>query len=326
MKAVLCRAHGAPETLEIGELPTPVAGDGEVLVEVHAAAVNFPDVLMVAGKYQSQPPMPFAPGSEVGGIVRAVGAGITDIKPGDRVMASVGHGGFAEYAVTRRRGIRRISDGMDLVTASAIGVTYGTSYHALRQRANLQPGETLLVTGAAGGVGLAAVELGKAMGARVIACASSATKLEAAKAAGADELINYSSGNIRDQIKELTGGKGIDVVYDAVGGPMFDQLVRSMAWNGRLLIIGFVGGDIPKVAINLLLLKGAAAVGVFYGSFAARDPALDQQNFAQMFAWIEDGTLKPLISKAYPMDQYAAAMNALAHREVIGKVVLKVRE
>ncbi len=326
MKAVLCRAHGAPETLEIGELPTPVAGDGEVLVEVHAAAVNFPDVLMVAGKYQSQPPMPFAPGSEVGGIVRAVGAGITDIKPGDRVMASVGHGGFAEYAVTRRRGIRKISDGMDLVTASAIGVTYGTSYHALRQRANLQPGETLLVTGAAGGVGLAAVELGKAMGARVIACASSAAKLAAAKAAGADELIDYSSGNIRDQIKELTGGKGVDVVYDAVGGPMFDQLVRSMAWNGRLLIIGFVGGDIPKVAINLLLLKGAAAVGVFYGSFAARDPALDQDNFAQMFAWIEDGTLKPLISKAYPMDQYAAAMNALAHREVIGKVVLKVRE
>ena len=326
MKAVLCRAHGAPETLEIGELPTPVAGDGEVLVEVHAAAVNFPDVLMVAGKYQSQPPMPFAPGSEVGGIVRAVGAGITDITPGDRVMASVGHGGFAEYAVTRRRGIRKISDGMDLVTASAIGVTYGTSYHALRQRANLQPGETLLVTGAAGGVGLAAVELGKAMGARVIACASSAAKLAAAKAAGADELIDYSSGNIRDQIKELTGGKGVDVVYDAVGGPMFDQLVRSMAWNGRLLIIGFVGGDIPKVAINLLLLKGAAAVGVFYGSFAARDPALDQDNFAQMFAWIEDGTLKPLISKAYPMDQYAAAMNALAHREVIGKVVLKVRE
>ena len=326
MKAVLCRAHGAPESLEIGELPTPVAGDGEVLVEVHAAAVNFPDVLMVAGKYQSQPPMPFAPGSEVGGIVCAVGAGITDIKPGDRVMASVGHGGFAEYAVTRRRGIRKISAGMDLITASAIGVTYGTSYHALRQRANLQPGETLLVTGAAGGVGLAAVELGKAMGARVIACASSASKLEAAKAAGADELINYSSGNIRDQIKELTGGKGIDVVYDAVGGPMFDQLVRSMAWNGRLLIIGFVGGDIPKVAINLLLLKGAAAVGVFYGSFAARDPGLDAQNFAQMFAWIEDGTLKPLISKAYPMDQYAAAMNALAHREVIGKVVLKVRE
>ena len=326
MKAVLCRAHGAPESLEIGELPTPVAGDDEVLVEVHAAAVNFPDVLMVAGKYQSQPPMPFAPGSEVGGIVCAVGAGITDIKPGDRVMASVGHGGFAEYAVTRRRGIRKISAGMDLITASAIGVTYGTSYHALRQRANLQPGETLLVTGAAGGVGLAAVELGKAMGARVIACASSASKLEAAKAAGADELINYSSGNIRDQIKELTGGKGIDVVYDAVGGPMFDQLVRSMAWNGRLLIIGFVGGDIPKVAINLLLLKGAAAVGVFYGSFAARDPGLDAQNFAQMFAWIEDGTLKPLISKAYPMDQYAAAMNALAHREVIGKVVLKVRE
>ena len=325
MKAVLCRAHGAPESLEIGELPTPTAGDGEVLVEVHAASVNYPDVLMVAGKYQSQPPMPFAPGSEVGGIVRAVGAGITDLAPGDRVMASTGSGGFAEYAVVRRRAIRKIPAAMDLNVAAAIGVTYGTSYHALRQRGNLQPGETLLVTGAAGGVGLAAVELGKAMGARVIACASSQAKLAAAKAAGADEVIDYSSGNIRDQIKDLTGGKGIDVCYDAVGGPLFDQLVRSMAWNGRLLIIGFVGGDIPKVAVNLLLLKGAAAIGVFYGSFAAREPVLDQQNFAEMFGWIEAGTLKPLVSKVYPFTEYAAAMNALAHREVIGKVVLQVR-
>ena len=326
MKAILCHAHGAPESLAIGELPDPVAGDGEALIEVHAASVNFPDVLMVAGKYQSQPPMPFAPGSEVGGIVRAVGKGITDLVVGDRVMASTGSGGFAEYAVVRRRGIRKIPANMDLVTAAAIGVTYGTSFHALRQRGNLQPGETLLVTGAAGGVGLSAVELGKAMGARVIACASSARKLEAARAAGADELIDYSSGNIRDRIKELTDGKGIDVAYDAVGGPMFDQLVRSMAWNGRLLIIGFVGGDIPKVAVNLLLLKGAAAVGVFYGSFAARDPVLDAKNFDEMFAWIGNGTLKPLVSKVYDFNDYAAAMNALAHREVIGKVVLQVRK
>lgn len=325
MRAVLCHEYGPPESLVIGELPDPQPGPDDVLVEIHTAGVNFPDVLMAAGKYQVQPPRPFAPGSEGAGIVRAVGAKVTDVQPGDRVMAMTGSGAFAELALVRRRAVRLIPASMDMVTASAVGVTYGTSYHALRQRAQLQPGETLLVTGAAGGVGLAAVELGKAMGARVIAAASNAIKLNAAQAAGADELIDYSNGDIRDRLKQLTDGRGVDVIYDPVGGPMFDQLVRSLAWNGRLLIVGFVGGDIPKIPANLLLLKGAQAMGVFYGSFSARDPAADTRNFEEMFAWQAAGRIKPLVSKVYPMADYAAALNALAHREVIGKVVLRIR-
>ena len=326
MKAVLCHEYGPPESLSIGELPTPTPSADEALIEIYASGVNFPDVLMVAGKYQSQPPRPFAPGLEVAGVVRAVGANISDLHSGERVMASTGSGGFAEYAVVRRRAIRPIPASMDLVTASAMSVTYGTSYHALKQRADLQPGETLLVTGAAGGVGLAAVELGKAMGARVIAAASNATKLDAARASGADELIDYSNGEIREQLKSLTDGKGVDVIYDPVGGPLFDQLVRSLAWNGRLLIVGFVGGDIPKIPANLLLLKGAQAVGVFYGAFSARNPALDEQNFREMFAWHAAGKIKPLVSQVFAMKDYAAALNALAHREVIGKVVVRIKQ
>ena len=325
MKAVLCHEYGPPESLRIGTLPDPVPRAGEALIEIFAAGVNFPDVLMVAGKYQSQPPRPFAPGLEVGGVVRAVGAGIDDLRPGDRVMASTGYGGFAEYAAVPRRAIRPVPPQMSLVTAAAMGVTYGTSYYALRQRADLQPGETLLVTGAAGGVGLAAVELGKAMGARVFAAASNSTKLAAAQAAGADELIDYSGGEVRDQLKRLTAGAGVDVIYDPVGGPLSDQLVRSLAWNGRLLIVGFVGGDIPRIPTNLLLLKGAQAMGVFYGSFSARDPARVEENFQQMFRWHGAGRIKPLVSQVFAMEDYAAALNALARREVIGKVVVRIR-
>lgn len=324
MKAIVCRSYGLPENLKIEELPNPQPTEDQVLVDVVAAGVNFPDVLMVAGKYQSQPPFPFAPGSEAAGRVRAVGSKIHDLKPGDTVIAQTGHGSFAEQVVARRGSVRIVPKGMDLIAASGLAVTYGTSFHALKQRANLQPGETLLVTGAAGGVGIAAVELGKAMGATVIAAASSDDKLAVARAAGADHLINYSNGNLRDPLKEITNGKGVDVAYDPVGGPMFEQIVRSAAWNGRVLIVGFVGGDIPKVATNLLLLKGAAAVGVFYGSFSARNPRLDQENFDTLFRWFAEGKIKPKIHRVYAMHEYAEALNALANRQVMGKAIIQI--
>lgn len=324
MKAVICRAFGTPESLTLEELPTPTLTPDQVLVKVVAAGVNFPDVLMVAGKYQSLPPFPFTPGSEASGVVAAVGANVRDFQPGDLVLASTGHGSFATHIAVHRAGLRKLPAGLDLVAASGMKVTYGTAFYALKQRAQLKPGETLLVTGAAGGVGVAAIELGKAMGATVIAAASSDEKLAVAKACGADHLINYSNGNLRDPLKEITAGKGVDVTFDAIGGPLFEQVVRSTAWDGRVLIIGFVAGDIPKIATNLLLLKGASAVGVFYGSWSARYPLLDQENFDTMFRWVADGKIKPRIHRVYELTEYAAALNALANREVMGKAIIKM--
>ncbi|BCG22195.1 NADPH:quinone oxidoreductase family protein [Pseudomonas sp. No.21] len=325
MKAVLCKAFGPAETLVLEEVASPEPKKNEVLIDVHAAGVNFPDTLIIEGKYQFKPPFPFSPGGEAAGTVAAVGEKITHLKPGDRVMALTGWGSFAEQVAVPGYNVMPIPKGIDFNSAAAFGMTYGTSMHALKQRANLQPGETLLVLGASGGVGLAAVEIGKAMGAKVIAAASSAEKLEVAKAAGADLLINYSESSLKEKVKELTGGQGADVIYDPVGGDLFDEAIRSIAWNGRLLVVGFASGRIPELPVNLTLLKGASVVGVFWGSFAQRQPQDNLANFQQLFAWHAEGKLKPLVSQVFPLEQSADAINALGQRKAVGKVVVKVR-
>ncbi|MDF3195438.1 NADPH:quinone oxidoreductase family protein [Pseudomonas sp. 1928-m] len=325
MKAVLCKAFGPAETLVLEEIASPEAKKNEVLLQVHAAGVNFPDTLIIEGKYQFKPPFPFSPGGEAAGVVSAVGEKVSHLKAGDRVMALTGWGSFAEEVAVPGYNVMPIPASMDFASAAAFGMTYGTSMHALKQRANLQPGETLLVLGASGGVGLAAVEIGKAMGAKVIAAASSAEKLEVAKAAGADELINYSESNLKDEVKRLTGGQGADVIYDPVGGDLFDAAIRSIAWNGRLLVVGFASGRIPELPVNLTLLKGAAVVGVFWGSFAQRQPQDNAANFQQLFAWHAEGKLKPLVSQTFPLEQAAEAINTLGQRKAVGKVVVQVR-
>lgn len=325
MKAVLCKAFGPAETLVLEEIASPEAKKNEVLLQVHAAGVNFPDTLIIEGKYQFKPPFPFSPGGEASGVVTAVGEKVIHLKVGDRVMALTGWGSFAEEVAVPGYNAMPIPASMDFASAAAFGMTYGTSMHALKQRGNLQPGETLLVLGASGGVGLAAVEIGKAMGAKVIAAASSAEKLEVAKAAGADELINYSESNLKDEVKRLTGGQGADVIYDPVGGDLFDAAIRSIAWNGRLLVVGFASGRIPELPVNLTLLKGAAVVGVFWGSFAQRQPQDNAANFQQLFAWHAEGKLKPLVSQTFPLAQAAEAINTLGQRKAVGKVVVQVR-
>jgi NADPH2:quinone reductase len=325
MKAVLCKAFGPAETLVLEEIASPEAKKNEVLLDVHAAGVNFPDTLIIEGKYQFKPPFPFSPGGEAAGVITAVGEKVSHLKVGDRVMALTGWGSFAEAVAVPGYNVMPIPASMDFASAAAFGMTYGTSMHALKQRANLQPGETLLVLGASGGVGLAAVEIGKAMGAKVIAAASSAEKLAVAKAAGADELINYSDSNLKDEVKRLTGGQGADVIYDPVGGDLFDAAIRSIAWNGRLLVVGFASGRIPELPVNLALLKGAAVVGVFWGSFAQRQPQDNASNFQQLFAWHAEGKLKPLVSQTFPLAQTAEAINTLGQRKAVGKVVVQVR-
>ncbi|MFV3304896.1 NADPH:quinone oxidoreductase family protein [Pseudomonas sp. NY15181] len=325
MKAVLCKAFGPAETLVLEEVASPEPKKNEVLLQVHAAGVNFPDTLIIEGKYQFKPPFPFSPGGEAAGVVGAVGEKVSHVKPGDRVMALTGWGSFAEEVAVPGYNVMPIPDGMDFASAAAFGMTYGTSMHALKQRANLQPGETLLVLGASGGVGLAAVEIGKAMGAKVIAAASSDAKLEVAKAAGADVLINYSEGSLKDKLKEITGGQGVDVIYDPVGGDLFEEAFRSIAWNGRMLVVGFASGTIPSLPANLTLLKGASLVGVFWGSFAQRQPQDNAANFQQLFAWFAEGKIKPLVSQTYPLEKAADAINHLGQRKAVGKVVVTVR-
>jgi NADPH2:quinone reductase len=322
MRAVLCKEYGPPENLVLEEVDDPEPGPGEVLIDVLAAAVNFPDVLMIEGKYQSQPPFPFSPGGEIAGTVAALGDGVTEWRAGDAVFGGISVGGFAEKVVAPANRLRAVPEGMSFAQASGISTTYGTFYHALKQRAHIRAGETLLVLGAAGGVGIAAVELGKAMGARVIAAASTDEKLAVAKAAGADELINYADGELKDKVKALTDGKGADVIYDPVGGDLFDQCMRSINWNGRVLVVGFTGGHIPKVPINLILLKGCQVVGVFYGSFSAREPALNQQNFEEILDLFKAGKINPLVGAEYPLAQYADALRCLSERRATGKVVV----
>jgi len=324
MKAVLCHDFGPPESLRLETIEAPTPGAHEALVDVAATALNFPDVLMIAGKYQSKPPLPFSPGGEIAGVVSAVGSEVTDAKVGDKVFAGCGHGGMREQLCVDARSLRPIPDGMSFVQASGISTTYGTSYYALKQRANLQPGENLLVLGAGGGVGIAAVELGRAMGARVLAAASTEEKRAAALKAGAHEVIDYSDGDLKDKVKALTDGKGADVIYDPVGGDLFDQVMRCINWEGRVLVVGFAAGDIPRLPINLVLLKSCQVVGVFYGAFTARDPAATAQNFREILDFYTAGKIDPLIGQTFALQDYAEALRCLSERRAIGKVVIEL--
>lgn len=325
MKAVLCTHFGPPEELVIQEVPSPDIGPRQVRVAVNACGLNFPDTLMIQDKYQFKPPLPFSPGGEVAGTILAVGAEVEGYSVGDRVIAMTGWGGFAEEVAADVSQLMRIPDGMDDATASGFTMTYGTSLYALKQRANLLPGETLLVLGAAGGVGLSAVEIGKAMGARVIAAASSDEKLEVCRTFGADDTINYSRENLKDRVKELTAGAGANVVYDPVGGELLEQSVRATAWEGRVLVIGFASGTIPKLPVNLTLLKNCQVVGVFWGAFTVREPEVNAANVSQLASWFEDGTIKPLVSGQYPLDQAQAALRLLVDRKATGKIILLPR-
>jgi NADPH2:quinone reductase len=322
MKAVLCKQYGPPESLTFEELPSPHAGPGEAVVSVKAASVNFPDILIIQNKYQFKPPLPFSPGSELAGVVKEVGEGVAGFKPGDKVIAFTTYGAFAEEAKTEAGRLLPMPDGMDFPSAAAFLLTYATSDHALRDRGALQAGETLLVLGAAGGVGLAAIEIGKALGARVIACASSAEKLEVCRQHGADEGIDYTAQDLRERIKALTDGRGVDVVYDPVGGHYTEPAFRSLAWRGRLLVVGFAAGDIPKLPLNLALLKGASIVGVFWGDFARREPWAFADSVRQLRRWYAEGRLRPHVSQTLPLSRAADALKLMAARQVKGKIVL----
>ena len=322
MKAVLCKELGMPDRLVLEDVPSPKPAQGQVVVSVKACGVNFPDTLIIQGKYQFKPELPFSPGGEVSGIVREVGEGVSRVKPGDRVIAFNTWGGFAEeIAVDAERTIS-MPAGMDFVPASAFVLTYGTSYHALKDRADLKAGETMLVLGAAGGVGLAAIQLGKAMGAKVIAAASNDAKLQICRQNGADDVINYGTEDLRTRIKALTAGKGVDVVYDPVGGPYSEPALRDMAWNGRFLVVGFAAGDIPKVPLNLTLLKGCSIVGVFWGAFTRNEPERNRENNYDLMAMYAAAKVRPHIHATYPLERAAEALNEVINKRVTGKVVL----
>ena len=324
MKAVLARAFAPVEELILTDVPAKTAGAGQVVVTVKAAGVNFLDGLIVQGKYQTKPPLPFSPGAEVAGLIREVGPGVTGLSVGMRVLALTGFGGYAEEVATEASNIMPLPQNMDFATAACFPVVYATSLHALKDRGQLRAGETLLVLGAAGGVGLTAVEIGKIMGARVIAAASSDEKLALCQARGADALINYAKSDLREKVKELTAGKGVDVVYDPVGGAYAEPAVRSLAFLGRYLVIGFASGEIPKIPLNLLLLKQAAIVGVFWGAYARARPADNAENFADLFAWYEAGRLHPHVSESFPLERYREALDVVMNRRAQGKVALTV--
>jgi len=318
----LCKAFGPPESLVVEDIPSPVAGPDEVVVSVKTASVNFPDVLIIQNKYQMKPPLPFSPGSELAGVVKSVGDGVTRWKPGDPVMAITGYGAFAEEVKVDVNRLLPIPAGMDFVSAAAFGLTYATSEHALCDRGDLKAGETLLVLGASGGVGIAAVEIGKVLGARVIACASTDDKLAVCREHGADDTINYATEDLRERIKAITGGKGADVVYDPVGGTYTELALRSIAWRGRLLVVGFAAGDIPKIPLNLTLLKGCAIIGVFWGEFTRREPQRFRAAMDKLGRWFAEGKLKPHVSETFPLERAADALTMMAGRNVKGKVVL----
>jgi NADPH2:quinone reductase len=326
MRAVLCKAYGPPESLVVEDVPSPIPGPGEVVISAKAASLNFPDVLIIQNKYQFKPPLPFSPGSEVAGIVTAIGDGVGHVRSGDKVMAFTTYGAFAEEVKVAAARLVPIPDGMDYPTASAFLLTYGTSEHALRDRGQLKAGETLLVLGAAGGVGIAAIEIGKALGARVIACASSEEKLSVCREHGADAAIDYARDDLRERIKQATDGNGVDVVFDPVGGPYTEPALRSLAWRGRLLVVGFAAGDIPKIPLNLTLLKGCSIVGVFWGDFARREPARFADSVHRLADWYSEGKIKPHVSVTFPLEQAADALKLMAARKVTGKVVLTIND
>jgi NADPH2:quinone reductase len=324
MRAVLCQEWGGPEKLAVADVPPPPLREGAVRIRVHAAGVNFADLLLIAGQYQEKPAFPFIPGAEAAGEVTDTGAGVTGFKPGDRVMALTGLGAFAEQAVVDAPRLLRIPDTMDFTTAAGFPVAYGTSHGALDWRARVQPGEWLLVTGAAGGVGLTAVEIGKAMGARVIACAGSPEKLAIAQEHGADHLIDYLKEDLRERVKAITGGRGADVIYDPVGGDVFDACLRSIAWGGRIIIIGFAAGRISQIPANIILVKNIDVIGFYWGSYQKHKPELLRSSFQQLFRWFEEGKLHPHISHRLQLAQAAEALKLLQQRKSTGKVVLEI--
>ena len=323
MKAILCTHFGTPEELEVADIAPPVAGPGQVAVRVKAAALNFFDLLIIAGKYQHKPPFPFSPASEFSGIVDSVGAGVTDVAPGNRVMGSTGWGAAREVLVANAQQIVKIPDNLDFERAAGLTVTYATTLYGLRERGELKRGETLAVLGASGGVGLAAVELGKILGARVIACASSDEKTAFARKHGADETVNYASEDLRAALKRLGGERGIDVVYDPVGGPYAEPAVRSLAWLGRYLVVGFAAGEIPKIPLNLTLLKSCDIRGVFWGAWTKREPQLQRALMTDLARWCAEGKLSAHVHAVYPLTEITTALNAITDRKVMGKIVLR---
>jgi len=323
MKAVLCRRFCTPDQLELADIAEPQAGPGEAVVRVEAAALNFFDTLIIAGKYQHKPPFPFSPAAEFAGVVERLGDGVTGIAPGDRVMGNIGWGAAREAVAVPAELLVKIPDGLATDRAAGLTVTYGTTLYALRERAELKAGETLAVLGASGGTGLAAVEIGKIMGARVIACASSDDKLAFARAHGADETVNYAQQDLRGALKTLGGEHGIDVVYDPVGGPYAEPAVRSLAWQGRYLVVGFAAGEIPKLPLNLVLLKSCDIRGVLWGTWVKREPQGQRALMTDIVQWCAQGKLKPHVHAVYPLTGIAAALNAIADRKVMGKIVLR---
>ena len=323
MKAILCTKPGGPDDLELREVPDPVAGPGEAVVRIHAAGLNFFDTLIIAGKYQTKPPLPFSPAAEFAGVIESVGDGVTAVKTGDRVLGYNGYGAARERIAVPAAKLVRLPDTLDFDRAAGLCVTYGTSLHALRDRARLQKGETLAVLGASGGIGLSAVELGKQMGARVIACASSDEKIAFARQHGADEGINYAKEDLRDALKRLGGERGIDVIYDPVGGPYAEAALRAIAWKGRFLVVGFAAGEIPKLPLNLVLLKGCDLVGVFWGSWVAREPAAQHAALTDLAQWCAEGKLSSHVHAVYPLEQTAQALKDIAGRKVMGKAIIR---
>ncbi|MDR5757309.1 NADPH:quinone oxidoreductase family protein [Caballeronia sp. LZ035] len=324
MRAVRCNEHGLPATLAIETLPDLHPEAGELVIDVKAASVNFPDVLVIQNKYQFKPPLPFTPGAEFAGVVREVGAGVSGFAPGMRVAAYAAHGAFAEQARVNATDVIALPDTLEFSAAAAFMLAYGTSYHALVDRGALQAGDTLLVLGAAGGVGLAAIQIGKLVGARVIAAASSAEKLAFCREHGADDVIDYAHEDLRERIKTLTGGNGPDVIFDPVGGAYAEPAFRSIGWRGRYLVVGFANGEIPKLPLNLALLKGASVVGVFWGHHMKREHALAEQEFAALIEWIKAGTLRPVITRRYTLDQTPQALDDMMNRRVTGKIVIEM--
>jgi NADPH2:quinone reductase len=325
MRALVCKEYGPPESLVIEQVDEPIPGHGQILVDVAAAGINFPDVLSIAGKYQVKTPTPFVPGNEAAGVVSALGEGVTRYAVGDEIIINAKGGAFAEKCVADQDMSMPLPDSLSFEQGAGFTVTYGTSYHALRQSADLKAGETVLVLGAAGGVGIAAVEIAKALGARVIAAASSDEKLEFAKEAGADDLINYSTQPLKAAVKELTDGAGADVVYDPVGGELADQAFRATAWHGRYLVVGFASGDIPKFSANIALLKEASIVGVWWGTWAARNPALQIQNMRDVLELIDAGKVNPRVTESFSLDDFQKAFSAITERRARGKVILRMR-
>jgi NADPH:quinone reductase len=323
MKALLCTHYGTPDDLELADIADPAPGPGEAVVHIKAAALNFFDTLIIAGKYQTKPAFPFSPAAEFAGTVESLAPGVTSLKIGDRVLGMTGYGAARERIAVSAGKLVKLPDGLDFDRAAGLCVTYGTTLYALKDRARLKSGETLAVLGASGGVGLAAVELGKIMGARVIACASSAEKIEFARRHGADDGIDYGKDDLKDALRRVTEGRGADVIYDPVGGVYADAAIRSIAWLGRYLVVGFAAGEIPKLPLNLVLLKGCDVLGVFWGSWTERDPAGHRANTEQLLAWAAQEKLSSHVHATYPLAEAPAALKAIAARNVMGKVILR---